>query len=150
PSDYDGVIVDKNGAVMASWASFAYEAGREIQQENRGIPAELLVEMLTLVREQQPLHSLEAELQPIPLAAASKLGLSPQWVKRIADHSPERRQVLSISRLVGGSPADRLLRSGDLILDIDGKIVNRFREVERVVQKPSVRVTVLRDGGEQA
>jgi S1-C subfamily serine protease len=86
----------------------------------------------------------------VPLSAASKLGLSPEWVKRIAQHSPERRQALSVARLVGGSPADRLLRSGDLILDIDGKIVNRFREVERAVQKDSVRVTILRNGGEQA
>jgi S1-C subfamily serine protease len=51
---------------------------------------------------------------------------------------------------VGGSPADRLLRSGDLILDIDGAIVNRFREVERAVQKQSVRVRVLRNGAEEA
>jgi S1-C subfamily serine protease len=150
PSDYDGVIVNKNGEVMASWASFAYEAGREVAQENRGIPADLIVEMLTLVRDQRPLHSLESELQPVPLSAASKLGLSPEWVKRITQHSPERRQVLSVARLVGGSPADRLLRSGDLILDIDGKIVNRFREVERAVQKDTVRVTVLRNGTEQA
>ena len=150
PDDYDGVIVNKNGEVMASWASFAYEADREIVQENRGVPAELVVEMLRHVREQRALQSLEAELQPIPLASASKLGLSAKWVSRIADHSPERRQVLSVSRLVGGAPAEKLLRSGDLILSIDGTVVNRFREVERAVQKPSVRVTVLRNGAEQA
>jgi len=51
---------------------------------------------------------------------------------------------------VGGSPADRLLRSGDVILSIDGKIVNRFREVERAVQKPTVKVVVLRNRQEQA
>jgi S1-C subfamily serine protease len=149
PSDYDGVIVNKNGEVMASWASFAYESGRDVIQENRGIPADLLLEMLTNVREQRVLRSLEAELRPISLASASKLGLSATWIKRISDHSPERRQVLSVTRLVGGAPADGLLRSGDLILDIDGRIVNRFREVERAVQKPTVRVTVLRDGTEQ-
>jgi S1-C subfamily serine protease len=150
PSDFDGVVVDKSGQVMASWASFAFQAGREIAQENRGIPADLVAEMLTLVRDRKPLHSLEAELQPIPLSAARKLGLSAPWVDRISQHSPERRQVLSVSRLVGGSPADRLLRSGDLILDIDGAIVNRFREVERAVQKQSVRVRVLRNGAEEA
>jgi S1-C subfamily serine protease len=42
------------------------------------------------------------------------------------------------------------LRSGDLILDVDGAIVNRFREVERAVQKQSVRVRVLRNGAEEA
>ena len=47
PEDYDGVLTNKNGEVIATWASFAYEAGREMAQENRGIPAELIAEMLT-------------------------------------------------------------------------------------------------------
>jgi S1-C subfamily serine protease len=149
PADYDGVLVDKSGAVLATWASFAYEAGREIAQENRGIPAELIQEMLSLVRDGRPLHSLEAELVPLPLSVARKQNLPDEWIRRLEQHSPEHRQVLSVVRTVGGSPADGLLRSGDLILDIDGAIVNRFREVERSVQKPSVRVTVWRDKQEK-
>ncbi len=148
PGDYDGVLANKNGEVLATWASFAYEAGREMAQENRGIPAELIAEMLTVVRDGRVLRALEAELLPIPLASARRLELSDAWVAKFEAHSPERRQVLSISRLVGGSPAGTLLRSGDLILDIEGAVVNRFREVERAVQKPTVRVTVWRDGKE--
>jgi pro-apoptotic serine protease NMA111 len=149
PDDYDGVLANKNGEVIATWASFAYESGREIEQMNRGIPAELIAEMIPLVREGRTLHSLEAELLPIPLAGARKVGLPDSWIQRLEQHSPDRRQVLSIARLVGGSPAANVLRSGDLILDIDGAVVNRFREVERAVQKPQVRVTVLRDGAEE-
>jgi pro-apoptotic serine protease NMA111 len=149
PADYDGVLANKNGEVIASWASFAYEAGRDMRQENRGIPADLVIEMLSLVREARPLYSLEAELFPIPLAAARKLGLTDEWIKRLEQHSPDRRQVLSVSRLVGGSPASKILRSGDLVLDVEGVRVNRFREVERAAQKPQVRVTVLRDRAEQ-
>ncbi|HMN44514.1 MAG TPA: trypsin-like peptidase domain-containing protein [Povalibacter sp.] len=149
PADYDGVLANKQGEIVATWASFAYEAGREIAQENRGIPAEQILEMLPLVRGETMLHSLEAELIPVPLAGARKLGLSDGWVQRLEQHSPDRRQALSVSRLVGGSPASKLLRSGDLILDIDGAIVNRYREVERAVQKPQVKVTVLRDGVER-
>jgi S1-C subfamily serine protease len=148
PGDYDGVLTNKAGEVIASWASFAYEAGRDRAQENRGISAELILEMLKAVREGKPLRSLETELQPIPLASARKLALPDEWISKFESHSPDRRQVLSVSRLVGGSPASTLLRSGDLILDIDGAIVNRFREVERAVQKPSVRVTLWRDGKE--
>jgi len=105
---------------------------------------------LPLVRDGRALHSLEAELLPIPLSGARKLGLPDRWIQRLEQHSPERRQALSVARLVGGSPASKALRSGDLILDIDGTVVNRFREVEKAVQKPRVRVTVLRDGVEQA
>ena len=105
---------NKNGEVVASWASFAYESGREIAQENRGIPAELLIEMLPLVRDGRALHSLEAELQPVPLASARKLGLPDAWVQRLEQHSPERRQVLSVAaagRRLAGDAAAALGRS---------------------------------------
>lgn len=149
PGDFDGVLANKQGEVIATWASFAYEAGREgVAQENRGIPAELIVEMLQLARSKGTLHSLEAELYPVPLASARKMGLPDRWVQRLEQHSPDRRQILSVVRLVGGSPTATLLRSGDLILDIDGVVVNRFREVERAVQKAQVAITVLRDGVE--
>ncbi len=70
------------------------------------------------------------------LAGARELGLPDDWVRRFEEHNPQRRQVLGIDRLVAGSPAAALLEPGDLLLAIDGKVVNRFREVERAVQSP--------------
>jgi S1-C subfamily serine protease len=148
PTDYDGVIADRNGDVRALWSSFAFEAGRELQQRNLGVPAEIVVEMLDLVRENRPLHSLEAEFGVVPLATARRLGLGEDWVKRVEAHSPTRRQLLAIGRLVAGTPAAKALQSGDLLLTVDGQVVNRFREVERAVQKPRVKLTVWRNGAE--
>jgi S1-C subfamily serine protease len=145
PSDFDGVLADAQGNVLATWSSFAFESGRETQQTNRGIPAEVVLDMLPRVGSSQRLQSLEAELAPVSLAGARKLGLSEEWVKRLEAHNPERRQVLGVLRTVAGSPASSLLRSGDLVLAIDGKTVNRFREVELAVQKPTVRVTLWRE-----
>jgi S1-C subfamily serine protease len=149
PPDFDGVLVNKRGEVIANWASFAFEQGRQTEQQNRGIPADLMLEMLDVVRNDKPLYSLEAELVPVSLASARQLGLDDKWIQRIEEHNPGRRQVLGISRLVGGSPAEKLLRSGDVILAIDGKTVNRFREVEKAAQREQVTVTLLRDGKEQ-
>ena len=150
PLDYDGVLLDKGGAVLGLWSSFAYEDGRELQQDNRGVPIELVREMLDRVRTGKPLYSLDVELIPQTLSTARDLGLSPAWLDKLERHSPTERQVLSIVRIVGGAPASGLLQQGDLVLAIDGKIVNRFREAERaIVDKPSVEVTVWRGDSER-
>jgi pro-apoptotic serine protease NMA111 len=149
PTDFDGVMADKAGNVIGLWSSFGWENGREIQQDNRGVPIEIIQDMLRRAQGKQRIFSLEVELTPLALAAARRLGLSNEWVKKIEAASPNKRQVLSVVRIVGGSPALRRLKQGDLILAVDGKTVTRFREVERAVaDKAKVGVTVWRDGAE--
>jgi S1-C subfamily serine protease len=58
--------------------------------------------------------------------------------------------VLTAVRMVGGSPASKVFQQGDLVLAIDGKVVTRFREVERAVaDKSHVQVTVWRQQSEK-
>jgi S1-C subfamily serine protease len=148
PADFDGVILDHKGEVRALWSSFAFDSGRELQQQNLGIPADVVAETVDLVRTLKPLRSLEAELQVVPLSVARKLGLDEAWVRRLEAHSPARRQVLAVTRLVAGTPAASALQTGDLLLAIDGTPVNRFREAERAAQLPALKLTVWRNGAE--
>jgi pro-apoptotic serine protease NMA111 len=145
PNDFDGVMADKQGQVLATWSSFSFESGRETQQVNRGIPADVVLEMLPLAAKNQPLHSLEATLSPISLASARNLGLGEEWVHKFEKHDLERREILGVARTVADSPASKVLRPGDLLLAIDGALVNRFREVERATQKPRVRLSIWRE-----
>jgi pro-apoptotic serine protease NMA111 len=147
-SDYDGVLADKSGSVLALWSSFALDNGHELTEQNRGIPAEVVAEMVDAVRNGRELRSLEAEMSVVSVSSARKLGLDQAWIERMEQHSPARNQVLAIARLVTGSPAAKMLQTGDLLLSIDGKAVNRFREVERATQKPQVRLVVWRNGAE--
>ena len=150
PQEFDGVLTDAGGGVLGTWSSFAYDSGRELAQDTRGVPIELVADMLERVRDDRPLHSLEAELTVLPLASARQIGLSEAWTERLAQHTPTRRQVLSIVRMVGGSAASKVLQQGDLLLAIDGHVVTRFREVERAAaDKDHVAVTVWRGQGEQ-
>jgi S1-C subfamily serine protease len=143
------VLTNEKGDVLALWSSFAFESQRELEQVNRGIPADLVSEMIGVVADGRPLYSFEAEFDVQSLAGARELGLPDAWVRKFEDHDPLHRQVLGIDRLVAGSPAASLLEPGDLLLAIDGKVVNRFREVEKAVQSSKVSVTVWRDGAEQ-
>ncbi len=146
PADVDGVVANDKGDVLALWSSFAFETQHDLEQLNRGIPADLVEEMIAVVESNRPLYSFEAEFQAASLAGARKLGLPDDWVRRFEKHDAQRRQVLSVDRLVAGAPAAAVLEPGDLLLAIDGQVVNRFRDVERAVQKPEVAVTVWRDG----
>jgi S1-C subfamily serine protease len=149
PLDFDGVLSDASGEVLGTWSSFAFENGREIAQDNRGVAIDVVADMLDRVRTGRPLHSLEAELAQVPLSAARELGLSEDWSQRLAQHNPSRRQALSVVRLVGGSPAAKVLLPGDLILAIDGAVVTSFREVEKAAaDKSQVKVTVWRNQAE--
>jgi S1-C subfamily serine protease len=146
PGDIDGVITNRRGEVVAKWVSFAYEAGGESGQVNRGISAELVSEFVDVVRSRKPVFSLETELGYTPLFAARKLGLDDEWLEKLERHNPAGRRALTVSRLVAGSPAAELLKNGDMILAVDDEVVTTFRELERAVQKPDVALTVWRDG----
>lgn len=147
PDEFDGVLVNERGEVAAIWSSFAFQAGGESGQFNRGVGSDLVVELLDVVRSGRPIYSLETEVSYAPLFAARKLGLDEEWLRRLEKHDPKGRRALSVQRIVAGSPADAELRNGDMILAIDGDVVTSFRELERAVQKPRVTVTVWR--GEQ-
>jgi S1-C subfamily serine protease len=148
PSEFDGVIVGRDGRVRALWSSFATESGRELVQVNRGLSVELVSEMVEAARTGRPLYSLEAEFEAVPIAEARKRGLGEAWVARLEALGGPHRQALGITRVVAGSPAAEALREGDLLLAVDGRAVNRFRDVERATRAPRVRVTILRDGAE--
>ncbi|MGH8130666.1 MAG: PDZ domain-containing protein, partial [Steroidobacteraceae bacterium] len=150
PDQFDGVIIDDGGEVLATWSSFAYQSGGESDQFNRGIASELVREFVDVVREARPVYSLEAEFVYLPLFAARKLGLDDDWLARLEAHNPKGRRALSITRLVAGSPAADALQNGDMILAVDGAVVTTYRELERAVQKPVVALTVWRDGRELA
>ena len=148
PGDFDGVVVDAQGRVLAMWASFAYQTGRDLTQVNMGIQADLVADMIEHLRDAKQIRSLEVEWQPMPLATARKLNLPESWASRYEAHNPLRRELLSVASTVAGSPAASVFRSGDILLSIDGMTANTFREVERETQRPSVDIALFREGEE--
>jgi S1-C subfamily serine protease len=148
PGDYDGVLVDAEGRTLALWASFAYQAGRDMSQINMGIPSDIVVDMIDAMRAEGLLRSLEVEWSYLPLASARKLDLPEDWAQRYEAHDPRRRQLLSVTNTVAGSPAADVLRTGDLLLSVDGQLANSFREVEQATQAGAVEVVFLRGGTE--
>ncbi len=145
PTEFDGVLVDKEGRVYASWSSFVLQAGNEISQLNRGISSDLILQFIETVRDELPFYSLEAEFLYSPLFALRKMGVDEKWITRLEENNPDRRRALSIKRIVADTSAAQLLKNGDIILAIDENPVTSYRGLERAVQKPQVKVTLWRN-----
>jgi len=143
-----GVLSNSRGEVQGLWTSFEYQRGKKIDQILAGIPAELVRDMLETLGDSlaTPLNSLSTEFRLISLAEARKRGLPDDWALTLERHHSKRRDVLYVLRMVAGSPAAALLNEGDLVLAIDGKMVNTFREVEKAAQAAVVNLTVVRRG----
>jgi len=148
PNEFDGVVVDRQGAVLAIWASFAVQSGRDLTQVNLGMPASIVSDMIELMRSGKQMRSLEVEWQKTPLATVRKFDLPDEWGRRYEAYDSARREMLSVAGTVAGSPAAESLRTGDVLLAIDGQPSNEFRDVELAMQEESVELTILRDGQE--
>ncbi len=146
PANITGVLTDSDGLVTALWASFAFDDGGHTREMQRGIPAQVLQDMLHTVKGDGVVRTLDVELYPIPLAQARKLGLPVDWAKRLETAEPQRRQVLAVWRLTAGTPAAKLLQTGDLMLTAEGKPAIGYREVAAASQRSRVTLTLLRDG----
>ena len=114
----------------------------------RGIPAEILAEVIAPLREggTPTLRSLGLELAPLNLVGARDRGLDASWAEKLVKVDPMRRQVLSVVRRQAGTPAWDRLREGDLVLAVDGEPVVKFWDLEKHAAKPAVKLTILRDG----
>jgi len=144
-----GVLSDEDGNALAVWASFAYGDGNELKQYEWGVPADIIIDLLEQwdCCKKFSIRSLEVELATLSIAQSRKLGLSDHWIKEFQT-SDAKRQVLVVSRRVGGSNAEKLLQEGDLILAVDGEVVRNYRDVEKATQKESVVLIINRLGKE--
>jgi S1-C subfamily serine protease len=149
PGNVTGVLLDKAGRVTTLWVSFVYDDANRTQEVQRGIPVDVVQDTVRIARSRAGLRTLDVELYTTRLSQARKLGLSDSWAQKLGAAAPERREVLVVSRLTAGTPAEKLLQNGDLLLAIDGKPVASFRQVEQASQKPELNLTVLRNGAVQ-
>ena len=143
----NGVLVDRKGVVNGFFASFSYNEGRETKARRFTVGASMIRETLDLAQGNTALRSLGWELQVLALPEALEQGLPTARAERLMAHDPERRWVLKVLRLVRGTGADGPVRTGDLVVAIDGVSVTRAGQVEQAIRgQDIVRVGIVRDG----
>ncbi|KDO31320.1 hypothetical protein SPRG_03936 [Saprolegnia parasitica CBS 223.65] len=145
-----GIFVDSRGLVTALWLSFSYQDEGGRREVFRGMSVDIIREVVDLFHtgaSPRAVTVLPIQLYTYPLSKArAGLGLSPHWIRELEQCYDDKRQVLAIKRCAAGTDAYAQLQSGDLLLSIDGTVVAKDFDVERLCMgKSQVQLVVLRE-----
>ncbi|PCJ48642.1 MAG: hypothetical protein COA74_08005 [Gammaproteobacteria bacterium] len=144
-SHSSGVFLNDEGEVVAMILDFKSN-GRSGKKNSWAVPSQHITDLLALhASGTGTLQSLEVEWSMVSFVLARRLGIPEDWLEKIAKKNPDNHQLLTVNNTWKGSPAAKLLKSGDLLLSLDGKILTSFRDVEFAAQKSSVKLTIARD-----
>ena len=145
-SSIGGVLADEQGRVVGLWTFNVDGDGGNFL----GLPVDYLSDLIAPLASGRPitLRDLGIEVQPISLAAAADRGVPAEWIARLADADPERRQALAVIRAHPAAPAFEQLEGGDVLLAIGDVPVTRPRQLETLVQggQDTLPVSLLHDG----
>jgi pro-apoptotic serine protease NMA111 len=130
PIPQGGVLCDENGEIKALHSCFVENAPKKPQEFYMGVDANILFPILKGLQEQNlpTMYSLEAELTYIQLAQARVLGLSAEWIEKL-EKANTRRNCVMIRRLASATPAFEQLKSGDVVLTVNGLLCKSFTDI---------------------
>lgn len=129
-----GVLSDMEGRVQGLWLSFLGERSNNGQDRSYhlGIHIEVVLPVLDKIRSGQipKLKGLAIELTPNPISYSRQMGVSDEWVQKIAEANPRRRQLFVVHHVECGTPTASVLKDLDIILSLNGKVVSRITDFE--------------------
>lgn len=143
-----GALVDRRGRVLGLWASFPDLSDKDHRGTFYGVSADQLEQIVAPLRrgEVPTWRSLGAELSAMSLSRVRDLGLPDDRVEALRAHSPREPQALVVNRITPGTPGGELLREGDVIVEVNGAVATRHRELELASQAETVELLVMRMG----
>lgn len=123
-------VIDVSGRVVALNAGGRTEAASSFY-----LPLDRVERALDLVREgrEVPRGSLLTTFSWEAWQDVDRLGLSEATEARVRATFPSHSGMLVVSRVLPGGPADGKLRPGDVLVSLDGRLVDGFVDLEAVL-----------------
>jgi S1-C subfamily serine protease len=147
-----GVLADNDGTVRAFWLTYLGESNYDGSLETTykmGLDVTDVTEVIEYLKkhnEPPQLRLLEAEFAPITVLLGRTRGVPQEWISKFEESSNEQISILNVRR-VSASPLNEkqiALKTGDIILSVDGKLVKSMRDFEIVHSKESLMFKIIR------
>ncbi|MEL7310518.1 MAG: trypsin-like peptidase domain-containing protein [Pseudomonadota bacterium] len=139
-------VVDINGTVIALNAGGSNGAASSFF-----LPLDRVVRALDLIRNEKavPRGTLQTTFVRKPYDELRRLGLQTETESEFRAKFPEDTGVLTVEQVLPESPAYGLLRPGDILISVNGELINAFVPLESILDQhvgQAVAVEVERGG----
>ncbi|KAF9201002.1 serine protease [Haplosporangium sp. Z 27] len=139
-----GVLCNNEGEVQALWVNYSSqdEKGNDITFMSGLDISAVKIVLEPLMRGEYPkLRALDVEFWTMRIAAARSLGLTDAWVQKIESDPNSKHSLLYVLSLLDStSPCSQMLRVGDIILELEGKVATGMSDLERARNLESVQM----------
>ena len=176
----NGVLLSEDGTVEALWLSYLGERSPNSNKDveyHLGLATPTLLPVLSQIRTGTipNLRILNIETQAIQMAQARIMGVSDEWIARVAAANPARHQLFMVRKIdcampgsasnndidpsstshptiipTPANPDGQSLQEGDILLTLNSSLITRVSELDIMYTSNHLSAQVIRAGAEMS
>jgi S1-C subfamily serine protease len=146
-----GVLISEDGTVQALWLTYLGERSPVTQKDtdyHLGLATPTLLPVIKQIQrgEHPKLRMLSVEFNAIQMSQARIMGVSEEWIKKVAEDNSSRHQLFMVrKRTFERGDESGALMEGDVILTLNGKIITRVSELDVMYDHEVLDAVIIRD-----
>ena len=148
-----GVLVREDGTIEALWLSYLGERSPSSSKDveyHLGLATPVLLPVLEqLEKESTPdLRILNIETNTIQMSQARIMGVSDEWVAKVAEANPTRHQLFMVRKVDCASPLGKdqdTFKEGDIILTLNDNLITRVSEFDIMYDHDYLEALIVRE-----
>lgn len=152
-----GALVGADGVVQAVWLTYMGERNQGSHRDTEyhlGLATSMIKPVIDQVRTGviPKLRILNIESYVIQMTQARIMGVSEEWIQKVAKANPARHQLFMVRKVDCGpanGPSDgQSLQEGDIIMTLNDQLITRVSEFDTMYDKEFLDALVVRSGKE--
>lgn len=152
-----GVLLGENGIIQALWLNYLGERTQSSHKDveyHLGLATPSLIPVISQIQSGTipRLRILDMETYVIQMSQARVMGVSEEWIEKVAKANHARHELFMVRKVDCASPLStdvRPLEEGDIILTLNDKLITRVSEFDMMYDQETLDALIVRNGEEK-